>query len=318
MKWIKDHAALTISVAVLVVLALTVWWWIVRSPKPRQVAVVLPMADNPFWREVRRGAEEAQIDLGPKYHVAIDDTSALNAGTQIEVMDRFLSQNVSALVLGPASDTETVPMVAKYSALKIPIVVIDTELSKTLLAQNKVSVGAFLGSDNVDGGRKAATVIAEALGVGTHTVLLIHGNPVHQSALDRAAGFEEVAKKDNFGIDDLNADWSRERAEEMVSSRLARGRVEAIFACNDDMALGAVAALRNHAISPGSTQWPIIVGFDATRDGLAAVASGEMYASVKQDAHKLGYEGVMRAVRLINGDKNVPAREFFSVEIRKR
>lgn len=318
MNWWRSHKSLSILLlAVLVIVIVAIFWFKRPSGPANDIVVILPSSSNPFWIEVRKGAEQAATELGSKYSVRIQASLDQDANSQVDLLNGFLSRNsVNALVLGPANDTETVPTVAKYSALQIPVVLIDTELDPKALQQNQVQIAAFIGSDNIDGGRKAAKTMSEALKGKSRRVLLIEGSPVHQSALDRSAGFREVAEKENVEVVRVNGEWKRDRAQELVASQWSRGKLDGIFASNDDMALGAIAALKARGIGPA--EWPVIVGFDATRDGLTAVANGDMYATIQQDAQGLGYQGVMAAVKALNHDPIQLKRDLRPVNVRIR
>jgi ABC-type sugar transport system substrate-binding protein len=145
------------------------------------------------------------------------------------------------LVLGPASDVETVPAVAKYSEANIPVILIDTELNASEVKKYHVNVAAFIGSDNRDGGRKAAEVMAGALKGPSRRVLLIEGSPVHQSAIDRSEGFREVADNEKIEVVRRLGEWKRDKAQQIVSAEFSRQHFDGIFAANDDMAVGSQA-----------------------------------------------------------------------------
>jgi ABC-type sugar transport system substrate-binding protein len=267
--------------------------------------VVLPSAVNPYWLEVKAGAEDATSQLRGRYDVRIEASQSMDAASQTALLNGFLSRgDVNALVLGPASDTDTVPTVSKYSAAGIPIIVIDTELNPVAAKANNVKVTAFIGSDNVDGGFKAGEIMLKALTSrgGTPRVLMLEGLPVHQSAIDRANGFMK-AVGNHFQVVRENGEWSRDKAQEIVASKFSREKFAGIFGSNDEMALGAIAALK--ALHVSKAQWPVIVGFDATPDGLAAIKNGEMFATIKQDGRELGRQGVLDAVKALRHDPSL-------------
>lgn len=319
MSWWRNRNFWKIAVPLLVLLIVVGVAWVRRrhgQTIPR-IAVVLPSAVNPYWLEVRAGAEEAGAELGHQYEVKIEASQSMDAASQTGLLNSFLSRgDVDALVLGPASDTDTVPAVSKYSAAGIPVVVIDTELNPKEVAAHNVKIAAFIGSDNVDGGRKAGQLMLEALGSGSNTrrVLLLEGLVVHQSAIDRAAGFMQ-AVDDRLEIVKANGEWSRDKAQEIVASKFSRERFVGIFGSNDEMALGAIAALK--ALHVSRSQWPVIIGFDATPDGLSAVASGDLYATIQQDARGLGRRGVLDAVMALRHDTSLQTRELLPVQVRR-
>jgi ABC-type sugar transport system substrate-binding protein len=285
-------------------------------PKP-VIVVILPSPSNPYWVEVSRAADQAALQF-PQYDIVIRSSLDMDSSSQIQLLKGYLSQNrVKALVVGPANDSEPVPVIAEYSARGIPIIVIDTALNAQESAQHQVAISAFIGSDNVDGGRKAAHTIATSLrGKGSKRVLLIEGSLVHQSAIDRATGFQQVAVQENLEVVTVNGEWKRDKAHDLVLAQFSRRHFDAIFASNDDMALGAVSALKERGTLP--SDWPIIVGFDATRDGLTEVANGEMYATIKQNAADLGDHGVEDAVKAIRGDPTLLSVEMLPVTVQMR
>jgi ribose transport system substrate-binding protein len=319
MNWIKSRKFWKVSLPLLLVAAITFFVWHRKSSvHPPRVVVILPSPSNPYWIEVRRGVEREAAILGDKFSVDPQSSLNMDAASQIDLLNSYLTHNaVDALVLGPASDTQTVTTVAKYSAIGIPIVVIDTELNQREVLSNQVKISAFIGSDNIDGGHKAAATIADALKSSkSKRVLLIEGSRVHQSAIDRADSFSDVAAKEGLTVIHVPGEWKRDRAQELVTAKFAHSHFDAIFASNDDMALGAVAAMKARGAVPNSDGWPIIVGFDATHDGLAAVSSHEMYATIQQDAYVLGERGVVAAVKALNRDPSLLPREMLAVKVR--
>jgi ribose transport system substrate-binding protein len=317
MKWWRSWKlwAVAFPVLVLVIVVLMVWHGRHSAHLPR-IVVILPSPTNPYWVEVRKGVDDEAAILSDKYLVEAQSSLDMDATSQIDLLNSYLTHHdVDALVLGPASDTQTVTAVAEYSALGTPVVVIDTELNSKEVSTNHVKIAAFIGSDNIDGGHKAADTIADALkGSKSKRVLLIEGSRVHQSAIDRADSFKEAAAKRGLEVAPVDGKWKRDLAQEIVNSQFAHGHFDAIFASNDDMALGAVAALKTLGIKPDA--WPVIVGFDATHDGLSAVSDREMYATIQQDAHELGKRGVIAAVKALNRDPSLLPRDMLQVTVR--
>jgi ribose transport system substrate-binding protein len=317
MRW-RTQTLWIIVIPVTIVLAILAVSWYYRTARhtlPR-IVVVLPSAVNPYWLDVRAGAEEAASELRSEYTVQIEASQSMDAANQTALLNAFISRgDVKALVLGPASDTDTVPAVSKYSTAGIPVVVIDTELNAKDVANYNVKIAAFIGSDNIDGGYKAGQLMVEALREKSNQrVLLLEGLPVHQSAIDRAAGFMR-AVGNRMSVVRANGEWSRDKAQEIVASRFSRERFGGIFGSNDEMALGAISALQ--ALKLSRAEWPIIIGFDATHDGLAAVDRGDMFATIQQDARGLGKNGVLDAVKILRHDTSIPSREFLPVNIRR-
>lgn len=282
--------------------------------KEFRIAVVLPSSDNPFWVEVRRGVEEARSELAGKYKVAIAAAPGMNAQTQVDFIRSFYDRkDVDALVLGPASGTAPIGVLAQYSASRIPIVVIDSELNADDVANHQIRIAAFIGSNNMQGGVKAADSMASGLTAPSKRVLLIKGSQVHQSAIDRAGGFQDGASKAGLEVVAVDGEWLFERAQQLTIARFSRERFDGIFASNDVMALGAVAGLK--AVGISKEMWPKIIGYDATSDAMQAIQRGEMYKTIQQDAKLMGRLGVMSAARALEKDPSLERKKLLDVRV---
>ena len=278
-------------------------YFMLASPvetKKEQLYVFLPSADNPFWIEVRNGAETAAKDYSKQFDVRILTAGDMDAANQVEQLQSALERGkVTAIVLGVANNRAPAPVIAKYNAKGIPVVMIDTDLDVAAKQETGARWDAFIGSDNRFGGKLAASTMADALkDISAPRVLLIKGSYVHQSAIDRAEGFIE-GTENKFQLVEREGEWSRQRAMEITAGVIAREPVQGIFASNDDMALGAIAALNNLGLD--KNQWPVVIGFDATEAGRDAILSGEMYASIGQQATEMGNRGVTSAIKLAEG-----------------
>ena len=106
------------------------------------------------------------------------------------------------------------------------------------------------------------------------------------------AGFSDEASKLGLKVAVVQAEWKRDRAQELVTSAVSRGQIDGIFANNDDMALGAVAGIR--AANLPKSRWPVVIGFDATRDGLGVRPRNNQGQGTGADAAR-GSSGFVRA-----------------------
>lgn len=278
----------------------------------REIVVFLPSAENPFWVDVRSGAVDGDVP-GDGIKIKTIASGDMDGANQVDQMKSVLDRGtVAAIVVGLADNSAPAPIIAQYNERNIPVVLIDTTLEARAAERSGAHWDVFIGSDNREGGRMAAETMLSAIPPGDNkqSVLLIKGSYVHQSAIDRAEGFIE-------GIDgkltilERDGEWQRERASEITSGVLSREAISGIFASNDDMALGAVAAIRNSGLT-GSDR-PIVIGYDATDAGVAAVNSGDMYATIKQQSFELGRTGVLEAVKLADGI--APAQANISVPL---
>jgi len=278
------------------------------------ILVVLPTSDNPYWQDMISGIEIEKRILASKFDIQISTGSAdIDAQRQIEIMNSFLeSKKVSAIIIGPASGKQIVPTVAKFNNAGIPVIVVDSKLDKNELKRNNAKVDLFIGSKNEDGGKKAAEIIQSLIGNDRQDVLLIEGSPVHETAIARQNGFMNNSPK-AWNIIPKRADWDKVAANRITRAVIETNIPTAIFAASDEMAMGVIAALKSSNIS--EDKWPIIVGFDATIDGLKAIDEGTMCATIKQNPKKIGQRAVRAAIDLIKGMPGVKGEEYIEVEV---
>lgn len=161
-------------------------------------------------------------------------------------------------------------------------------------------MASFISSDNVAGGRQAAEEVAKAV-EDEGSVLVLQGTPGSSSSRDRGAGFEEGLKS-HPGVKvaaKQTANFDRAEALNVTTNLLqANPDVKAVFAENDEMALGAIEALGDRA----GTEVPV-VGFDGTEDGIAAIKDGTLTATVAQQPAELGALAVEQAKKILDGQE---------------
>ena len=314
MKSIKTK---TLGLALLVVVGVIVGVVSLTSPvNPPVIAVVLPSDRNPFWVAVRSGAEAAAAEAGDRYRVVIRASQDQDPNSQNDIMGRFLmTSDVAALVLGPASGKHVVGTVAEYSRREIPVILIDTMLDETELERHGGNWTAFRGSNNRLGGKIAGEELVARAAEKDGVILLVNGNPVHQSAVDRREGFLDAFVGSEREIIEIPAQWSPSEASDAVFFHATTKEIAGIFCANDDMALGAVAGLKAANLRPKTPEWPVIIGFDATINGLRAIAQEEMSATVEQQAVRMGRAGVNAAIAVLENDPGFQRITLFDVTL---
>lgn len=304
-----------IGILVVVLVAIVAFVAVTRGPfgDQKKILVLLPSRDNPFWVEIRQGVEAQKKAQAGKYDIEILTSGEMDAADQVTQLRNALDRGVNGVVVGIADSRAPAPAIAQLNKKGIPVVLIDTPLDAQAASTAGAKISAFIGSDNYQGGVIAAQAMTSALGSGSATrpVLLIKGSFVHKSAIDRANGFLQGAKG-HFAVIQRDGEWNRQKALELTSTLLSRQRIYGIFASNDDMAMGAIAALDNAKLPPDRR--PVVIGFDATKDGREAIQRGAMYASVGQRTRMLGEQGVVRLVKILE-NRPVKADELVPVEL---
>ncbi|MGP4088224.1 ABC transporter permease/substrate-binding protein [Streptomyces sp. KR55] len=260
------------------------------SSTTQKVGLSLSTLNNPFFVQIRAGAEAEAKKLG----VDLTVTDAQNdASQQANQLQNFTSEGLSSIIVNPVDSDAAGPAVRAANKADIPVVGVDRGV-------NKADTAALVASDNVEGGELGAKALAEKLG-GRGTIVILQGQAGTSASRERGAGFAEGLKA-YPGIKVVAkqpADFDRTKGLDVMTNLLqAHPDIDGVFAENDEMALGAIKALGSKAGK--SVQ---VVGFDGTPDGLKAVEAGTLYASVAQQPRELGRIAVDNALRAADGEK---------------
>lgn len=271
------------------------------SSTGKRIGVTLLTREHEFYRELERGLRDEADRKGYELVVTSGDFDLAKQQSQIE---NFVVQGVDAIIVCPVDTKGIGPAIEKANAARIPVFTAD-------IAAQGGTVVSHIASDNVEGGRLAARYVAKALG-GTGTVGII-GQPEVQSTIDRESGFrDEIAKTPGIQlVASLNGAGVRDRALKAADDMLqAHPDLGAIFAINDESALGVLAAAQGR----GKTSL-VIVGYDATPEALRAITGGTpLRADVAQQPRAIG-EQTIDAIADHFAGKPVPARITVPVRI---
>jgi ribose transport system substrate-binding protein len=268
------------------------------SAKPT-IALVLKTLNNPFFIDMQKGAQEAAQKLGVNLQVQAAERE-VDVEKQMQIIENLIQSKVAALCITPSGSKEVVPAIVKANQVGIPVIIVDTRVhAETLQAANGKTAG-FIGSDNLEGGRVAGEFIAKQLG-GKGKVAILEGIPGHETGDSRLKGFREIVAK-NPGMEILSsqtANWERDQGYNVFQNMLqAHPEIQALFACSDLMALGAVEAIA----AAGKTGKIIVVGFDAFSEAREAVTKGTMQATVAQSPAEMGRTAVENAWKVLKGE----------------
>ncbi len=217
------------------------------------------------------------------------------AEKQMAQVENFIVQQVDAVILNPFDTYACAPIVERVKKAGLPLVVLNAVVS------NLEKADAYIGSDDTEAGRIEMQYIADRLG-GKGKIAIIHGPGGHSAEIDRSKGVEQIRKKypDIQVVAEQRAGWKRAKAMGVMENWLQTGKlIDAVIAMNDEMALGA-----SKAIEATKTERRILViGVDALPDALDAVESGQLAATVFQDARAQGKGAIELAVKLLRGEK---------------
>jgi inositol transport system substrate-binding protein len=266
-----------------------------QSASATTIGVTMDKFDDNFLTSVRNAiaaeAKAKNIDL--QVEDANDDT-----GKQISQIQNFIAQKVDAIIVNPVDTSATPKMTQLATAAKIPLVYVNRKPEDKDMPANV----AFVGSNEKVSGTLEGEELAKCL-KGKGNIVIMEGQLSNNAALDRTADIEEVMKKypDVKIIEKQTAEWDRNKALDLMNNWITSGqKINGIASNNDEMAIGAILALKQAGVDPKSI---CIGGIDATADGLAEVANGNLYVTVFQNAKGQGTGAVDTALKLIKGEK---------------
>jgi ribose transport system substrate-binding protein len=249
-----------------------------------------PGAGNPFWAAVEAGAVEKGKELGVEV-VVLAPPAESDVQSQIAQIEDQIAKGVTGIALAPTDPNALEPLVDAAQAAGIPVVFVDTRGSNEGVT--------FIGTDNEAGAELAADFICSNIEQGSE-VAILQGIITQSTGQARAAGAK--AGLEGCGLKivaEQPADWDRAKGQ-AVTENIITGNpnIKAIFASNDNMALGAVEALKSAA----KLQDVMVVGFDANPDAAASILAGEMTASVAQSPTNMGALGIEALTKLKAGE----------------
>lgn len=254
----------------------------------KTIGLAISTLNNPFFVDLEAGAKAKAEELKVKL-VTLDSQD--DSATEMSNVEDLINQGVDVIMINPADSEAVKSAVEAANKANIPVITLDR-------GSNGGTVVSHIASDNVAGGKLAGQYIIELLS-GNGKVVELEGIPGASAARDRGQGFNESI--DGTGITVVakqTANFDRAQGLSVMENILqAQAEIDAVFAHNDEMALGAIEAIK------AAKRDILVVGFDATDDAKAAVENGEMAATVEQLPKEIGALGVETAVKILNNEK---------------
>jgi len=251
------------------------------------IGLVLSTLNNPFFVTLKEGAEAKAKDLG--YKLLVLD-SQNDPAKELANVEDLLSKKISLLLINPTDSDAVVSAIRAANRAEVPVVTLDRGATGG-------DVLSHVASDNVQGGMMAGELIVKVLG-GSGKVVELQGVAGTSAARDRGEGFNAAvdAVAGIVVVASQVADFDRTKGLNVMENILqAQSDIDAVFAHNDEMALGAIKAIES------SNRDIIVVGFDGTGDAVMAVKEGAMLATVAQQAARIGSIGVETSDAILNG-----------------
>lgn len=274
------------------------------------IGVTIYKFDDTFMTSVRNtiaaeGKDQANVEIADCQN---------SQPTCNDKIDMFITKKVKSLAINMVDRTASGVIIDKAKAKNIPVVFFNRQpLEEDMAKWDKVYyVGAHAEESGVMEGQMLvdywkAHKEMDVNGDGVMQYVMIKGEPGHQDSEARAKYSVETIEKAGIKTEKLaedNANWDRVKGQEKMAAFLTAnsGKIEAVIACNDDMALGAIEALKAAGYFTGDKYMPV-VGVDATAPGLAAIKDGTLLGTAYNDGINQGKATYKIAYLLAKGEK---------------
>lgn len=295
----KTRTLVSLLIVVCLVFALGMRPPEARAEKPLKAALFISSMAFPFFKAMIDGANEA----GKRFNVEVTPYDGENdPGKQTAQVEDAIAAKYDAILLNPVSAEALVPAVKKANAAGIPVFSLDRDV----VGGDRV---CYIGTSNVKAAEEGATTLVKALEASGKSkpwkVVHLWGSPGASSAMERSQGVHNVLdplvkSKTVEMVADLTAEFNKPTGMKVMEDILATtSDIDGVVTGNDDMALGALEALKGAGVKVGFPKGVIIVGFDAIDPAVAAVERGEMYCTVAQSPYVMGYWGVEATAKQI-------------------
>ena len=301
-KWALPGAVSVEEKMKRILLALAATSMLATSAFAGDIGVSMANSDT-FLTVLRQGIEKAAGAASQPVVIEIADD---DVNKQLSQVQNFIAAKVDAIIVNAVDTSATAPMTKLANDAGIPIVYVNRQPIDVDALGPK---GAFVASNEVDSGtletKEVCRLLKEA-GKTEANILIMVGDLANQAAVQRTKDIHDVNAGPDCGvklnvIDEQTAVWDPVKAQDLMTNWIAAGhKPDAVIANNDNMAIGAINAMK----AAGWDMKTVIVGgIDATQEALAYMKAGDLDITVFQDAAGQGGGAVDTAMKLAKGEK---------------
>ncbi|MDP4549338.1 ribose ABC transporter substrate-binding protein RbsB [Alkalihalobacillus macyae] len=250
-----------------------------------KIGLSVSTLNNPFFVSMKDGVE-AEAKANGMDVVVVDAQN--DAAKQINDVEDLIQQGVDVLLINPTDSAAISTAVQSANSLGIPVVTLDRSAEKG-------EVATLVSSDNEKGGEMAAKYLVDQLGEGAK-IAELEGVPGASATRERGKGFHNIADAKLDVVAKQTANFDRTEGLNTMENLLqGNPDIEAVFAHNDEMALGAIQAIQS------SGKDVLVVGFDGNEDAINSINDGKLSATVAQQPEEIGALAVNAGVDVLKG-----------------
>jgi len=273
------------------------------------IGVAMVNTDNPFDQAMLAGIQAEAQRQGATLQIEVAENELQR---QINQVENFIASKVDAIVVNVV-DTDAAPKITELAKTAgIPLVYFNRQPVDEAVPEG---VG-YVGSNELDSGTMQMKEACRLMG-GKGNILVIMGDLANQAARVRTQDIKDViATPECSGIQILEeqaANWRRTEGMDLMTNWLSAGhQFDAVISNNDEMAIGAIQALR---AAGTDMQKVVVAGIDATPDGLSAMQAGDLDITVFQDGEGQGAGAVRYALEIVKGEKKGGEMEWIPFKL---
>ena len=263
------------------------------SASAASIGVTMTSFDNPFLTILLNGMKEQAAADGVTLQL---EDAKLDVGRQLDQVQSFIATGVDAIIVNAVDGDSTVAITQQARDAGIPLIYANHPPADV---DNLPALASFVGSNELDSGTLQTREVCRLLG-GKGNVLVLIGPLENHAAHTRTHDIEQVIRTPECQgmkiVDKQVANWSRTEAYDRMTNWLTSGvQFDAVIANNDEMAIGAIQALKAGSVAMDKV---VVAGIDATPDGLKAMKDGDLDITVFQNATAQGKESVKAAIAM--------------------
>ncbi len=273
------------------------------SALAENIGVSMALFDDNFLTVLRNGMQAYADEQG--HSIQIEDAQN-DVAKQLDQINNFIASGVDAIVVNPVDTSATEAMTAAAESAGVPLVYVNRE---PINVDNLPDNQAFVASNEADSGTLETIEVCRLLGEAGKNpanIYVMMGELSNQAAVMRTKDIHDVIDGGKCDVeinilDEQTANWSRDEAQDLMTNWLSKGEeFDAVIANNDEMAIGAIQAMKAAGISMDDV---VVGGIDATQDALVAMGGGDLDVTVFQDAAGQGQGSIDAAAKLARGEE---------------
>ena len=271
-----------------------------------RVALIMKSLANEFFKTMEDSARAYQKDNSESFSlIANGIKNEEDVSGQITLVEQMIAQDVDAIVIAPANSQALVPVLKRASDQGIVVVNIDNKLDPEILSTEGITI-PFIGPDNRVGAKRAGEHLAQSLAKGDE-VAIIEGIPSAFNAIQRAQGFKDAMNEAGIKVVSTQAgNWEMAKANQVAAGIVnEHPGLDAILCANDNMALGAVAAIRY----AGKQDTILVCGYDNIDAVRTLVEEGKVNCTIDQHGDQLAIFGIDYALEILKTGISPAGRE---------